>query len=47
VIKELHYIGSHFSIRNAELVARMLEDGTGEANPWAVYAMLGGYAFAA
>jgi hypothetical protein len=47
VIKELHHIGSHFSIRNAELVARMLEDGTGEVNPWAVYAMLGGYAFAA
>ncbi|KAE9368363.1 putative C6 transcription factor [Stipitochalara longipes BDJ] len=47
VIKELHYMGSHFSIRNAELVARMLEKGTECENPWAVYAMLGGYAFAA
>lgn len=47
VIKELHYMGSHFSIRNAELVARMLENGEDCENPWAVYAMLGGYAFAA
>ena len=47
IIKELHYIGSHFSIRNAELVAQMLENGTDCENPWAVYAMLGGYAFAA
>jgi Fungal specific transcription factor domain len=47
VIRELHYIGSHFSIRNAELVAQMLENGTDLENPWAVYAMLGGYAFAA
>jgi hypothetical protein len=47
VIKELHYMGSHFSIRNAELVAQMLENGKDCENPWAVYAMLGGYAFAA
>ena len=47
VIKELHHIGEHFSIRNSELVAQMLENGTGSENPWAVYAMLGGYAFAA
>ncbi|PMD18427.1 hypothetical protein NA56DRAFT_691143 [Hyaloscypha hepaticicola] len=46
-IKELHYIGSHFSIRNAELVAQMLENGTDCENTWGVYAMLGGYAFAA
>jgi len=47
VIKQLHYIGSHFSIRNAELVARILEEGTECENPWDVYAMLGGYAYAA
>ena len=47
VIKELHYIGCHFLIRNAELVAQMLENGPECENPWAVYAMLGGYAFAA
>jgi hypothetical protein len=46
-IKELHHIGGHFSIRNAELIARMLESGMEEDNPWAIYAMLGGYAFAA
>jgi len=45
-IKELHHTGSHFSIRNAELVAQILESGK-EGNPWAIYAMLGGYAFAA
>jgi Fungal specific transcription factor domain len=47
IVKELHHIGSHFSTRNSELVAQILEDGTSCENPWAVYAMLGGYAFAA
>ena len=48
VVKQLHYISSHFYIRNAEVVAKMLERGE-EAHatgPWEVYAMLGSYAFA-
>jgi hypothetical protein len=44
--KQLHYMGSHFGIRNAELVAGILDEGT-DITPWAVYAMLGSYAFAA
>jgi len=44
VIKQLHYIGSHFSIRNAEVVAQILEGDT-DVCPWDVYAMLGSYAF--
>ena len=47
VIKQLHYIGGHFCIRNAELVAQILEVGTDAINPWELYAMLGSYAFAA
>ena len=43
-IKELRYMGSHFYIRNAELVAQLLERG-GQVCPWQVYTMLGGYAF--
>ncbi|KAK9319828.1 hypothetical protein V1517DRAFT_27087 [Lipomyces orientalis] len=46
VIKQLYYISSHFDIRNAELVGRILEDGT-HVNTWTVYAILGSYAFAA
>lgn len=46
VIKQLHHIGSHFGIRNAELICQILEKGV-DVNPWAVYAMLGSYAFAA
>ena len=46
VIKQLHYIGSHFYIRNAEVVAQILERGT-DVCPWEVYAMLGSYAFTA
>jgi hypothetical protein len=46
VIKELHYIGSHFAIRNAERVAQIMEQGI-DVNPWDVYALLGGYAFVA
>lgn len=44
--EQLHYIGSHFGIRNAELVARILEERS-ERDPWRVYAMLGSYAFGA
>jgi hypothetical protein len=46
VIKQLHYMGSHFGIRNAALVGQVLEQGR-DVNPWTVYAMLGSYAFAA
>lgn len=44
VIKQLRYIGSHFRIRNAQTIARILEK---EVNicPWEVFAKLGGYAF--
>jgi hypothetical protein len=45
-IKQLHYIGEHYGIRNAELVARILEERK-EINPWNVYTTLGSYAFAA
>ena len=45
VIKILRYMSSHFHVRNAELVAQILERGT-DVNPWEVYAMLGSYAFA-
>jgi hypothetical protein len=44
VIKQLHYIGRHFYIRNAEVVAQILERET-DVCPWEVYAMLGSYAF--
>jgi hypothetical protein len=45
-IKQLYHIGEHFDIRNAELVAKLLENGKA-INPWSVYAVLGSYAFAA
>lgn len=45
VLKQLHYISSHFCVRNAEVVAQMLEQET-DVSPWEVYAMLGSYAFA-
>ena len=45
VIENLHYMSSHFHVRNAELIARILEQQT-DVNPWKVYAMLGSYAFA-
>lgn len=45
VIKQLHYISSHFYVRNAEVVAQILERET-EISPWEVYAMLGSYALA-
>ena len=46
VLEQLHYISSHFCVRNAEIVAGMLERGTDATSPWEVYAMLGSYAFA-
>ena len=46
VIKQLRYISSHFYIRNAEVVAQILERDTNIC-PWEVYAMLGSYAFTA
>ncbi|KAL9127921.1 MAG: hypothetical protein Q9175_007641 [Cornicularia normoerica] len=45
VLKQLHYISGHFYVRNAEVVAQMLERET-DVSPWEVYAMLGSYAFA-
>ncbi|KAI9702219.1 MAG: hypothetical protein M1820_006301 [Bogoriella megaspora] len=46
VLRQLRYMGSHFWIRNAELVAQILENGT-DVSIWNVYAMLGSYAFTA
>ena len=46
IIKELHYMASHFCIRNAEIVAQILERGV-HVNPWDVYVLLGSYAFVA
>ena len=45
IIRQLHYISSHFYVRNAKVVAQMLEQET-DVDPWQVYAMLGSYAFA-
>lgn len=45
IIEQLHHIGTHFSVRNAEIVAQMLEERS-MIGLWDVYAMLGGYAFA-
>ncbi|KAF4636765.1 hypothetical protein G7Y89_g1318 [Cudoniella acicularis] len=46
VIKQLQYMSSHFGIRMADVVCRILQSGA-DLNPWEVYAMLGSYAFAA
>ncbi|KAF2802843.1 uncharacterized protein BDZ99DRAFT_576696 [Mytilinidion resinicola] len=46
VIKQLHHINSHFYIRNAQMVAQILE-GEKYVSAWEVYAMLGSYAFVA
>ncbi|GIJ84838.1 hypothetical protein Asppvi_003689 [Aspergillus pseudoviridinutans] len=40
------YISDHFGIRNALLLAPILDQNT-DINPWCIYAMLGGYGFAA
>ena len=45
VIEQLDRISGHFRIRNADVVAQMLEQDT-SMSPWEVYAMLGSYAFA-
>ncbi|APA14265.1 hypothetical protein sscle_12g090350 [Sclerotinia sclerotiorum 1980 UF-70] len=45
-IEKLRYIGSHFGIRNAEVVAQILEERS-EKDPWRIYALLGSYAFGA
>jgi hypothetical protein len=42
-IKQLQYMSSHFSIRNATMVAQILEGET-YVSPWKVYDMLGSYA---
>ena len=49
VIQELHCIGSDMRVRNAEFVARLLEDGVGgsDLDPFVVYTRLGSYAFLA
>lgn len=44
VTEQLHFMGSHFYIRNAEVVAQILEQGV-DLSPWEVYGMLGSYAF--
>ena len=46
VIKQLHYTSSHFYIRNAEVVAQVLEGGA-DVDPWEIYTMLGSYAYGA
>lgn len=45
VIQQLRYIGSHFNIRKAEVVAQILEQYL-DVSPWEVFAILGSYAFA-
>ena len=46
IIKQLRFMSDELGIRNAKVVAEMLERGRGTC-PWDVYAMLGSYAFAA
>ena len=46
VIEQLKYMSNDLGVRNAELVAGILENGK-EVEPWSVYAMLGSYAFVA
>ena len=47
IIKQLQYISNHFHVRNAGIVAKMLQRGDEDnRSPWDVYAMLGSYAFA-
>jgi hypothetical protein len=44
VFDQLHYIGSHFRIRNAQIIAQLLEQES-DICPWEVFGMLGSYAF--
>jgi hypothetical protein len=46
IISQLHFMSSAMAIKNAEVVAKILETGE-KMNPWKVYALLGSYAFAA
>jgi hypothetical protein len=46
IISQLHFMSSAMGIKNAEVVAKILETGE-KMNPWKVYALLGSYAFAA
>lgn len=44
VLDQLHYIGRHFHIRNAQIIAQLLEQES-DVCPWEVFGMLGSYAF--
>ena len=46
IIKQLRFMSEEMRIRNASVVADVLERGEGVC-PWDVYALLGSYAFAA
>lgn len=46
IIDQLQFMAGAMGIRNAEVVAKILETGV-KMNPWKVYAILGSYAFAA
>lgn len=46
VIRQLRHMGSHFGIRNAGMVADVLQQAP-DTSPWSIYAMLGSYAFGA
>ena len=46
IISQLHFMASAMGLRNAEVVAKIMEAGV-KINPWKVYALLGSYAFAA
>ena len=46
IVKQLRFMSDELGIRNASVVAQILETGA-ETCPWDVYAMLGSYAFAA
>ena len=45
LLKELHYMGVHYQMRNAVAVANIVEQG-GDYGPWDIYGLLGSYAFA-
>ena len=47
VQKQLRYMGSHFGIKNAEIVCQILEQTKENMSPWSIYGMLGSYSFAA
>jgi hypothetical protein len=46
IISQLYHIRDYFNVRNADVVAKILESGQ-DLDPWTVYAILGSYAFAA